>query len=104
MRDNSFAGTARHHQGELAMSGDPGGTRQPAGPEFDQEGSVAMINQEVAGEPGRMAGDVVQHRAFRWGQLVLGIICMGLIANLQYGWTLFVNPIEAKNHWGLSAI
>lgn len=22
----------------------------------------------------------------------------------QYGWTLFVNPIEAKNHWGLSAI
>ncbi|MDB5946462.1 MAG: oxlT, partial [Ramlibacter sp.] len=24
--------------------------------------------------------------------------------NLQYGWTLFVNPIEAKNHWGLSAI
>jgi OFA family oxalate/formate antiporter-like MFS transporter len=29
---------------------------------------------------------------------------MGLIANLQYGWTLFVNPLEAKNHWGLSAI
>ncbi len=40
----------------------------------------------------------------RWAQLVLGIICMALIANLQYGWTLFVNPIEAKNHWGLSAI
>jgi OFA family oxalate/formate antiporter-like MFS transporter len=40
----------------------------------------------------------------RWLQLVLGIVCMALIANLQYGWTLFVNPIEAKNHWGLSAI
>jgi OFA family oxalate/formate antiporter-like MFS transporter len=24
------------------------------------------------------------------------IICMGLIANLQYGWTLFVNPIESR--------
>jgi len=41
---------------------------------------------------------------FRWLQLVLGIVCMALIANLQYGWTLFVNPLEAKNHWGLSAI
>lgn len=40
----------------------------------------------------------------RWIQLALGILCMAMIANLQYGWTLFVNPIEAKNHWGLSAI
>jgi OFA family oxalate/formate antiporter-like MFS transporter len=40
----------------------------------------------------------------RWVQLVFGIICMALVANLQYAWTLFVNPIEAKNHWGLSAI
>ncbi len=45
-----------------------------------------------------------QHPFFRWGQLIMGIACMALIANLQYGWTLFVNPIEAKNHWGLSAI
>jgi OFA family oxalate/formate antiporter-like MFS transporter len=29
---------------------------------------------------------------------------MALIANLQYGWTLFVNPIDAKNHWGRTAI
>ncbi len=41
---------------------------------------------------------------FRWGQLAMGIVCMAMIANLQYGWTLFVNPIEAKNHWGLTAI
>jgi len=27
-----------------------------------------------------------------------------MIANLQYGWTLFVNPIEDKHHWGLPAI
>jgi OFA family oxalate/formate antiporter-like MFS transporter len=41
---------------------------------------------------------------FRWAQLLMGIVCMGLIANLQYGWTLFVNPMEAKNHWGLTSI
>lgn len=40
----------------------------------------------------------------RWIQLVLGIICMVMIANLQYGWTLFVNPINEKYHWGLPAI
>jgi OFA family oxalate/formate antiporter-like MFS transporter len=40
----------------------------------------------------------------RWIQLIIGIICMGLVANLQYAWTLFVNPMEAKNHWGLPAI
>ena len=32
--------------------------------------------------------------ATRWGQLVFGIICMVMIANLQYGWTLFVSPID----------
>jgi OFA family oxalate/formate antiporter-like MFS transporter len=40
----------------------------------------------------------------RWGQLIFGIICMVMIANLQYGWTLFVNPIEQKYHWGRAAI
>ncbi len=40
----------------------------------------------------------------RWGQLIFGIICMVMIANLQYGWTLFVNPIDEKFHWGRTAI
>src|SRR5579863_5799285 len=39
-----------------------------------------------------------------WIQLVLGIICMASVANLQYGWTLFVDPIDAKFHWGRAAI
>ena len=30
----------------------------------------------------------------RWGKLLICIICMVMIANLQYGWTLFVNPIN----------
>ena len=40
----------------------------------------------------------------RWGQLGLGIICLVMIANLQYGWTLFIDPIDAKHHWGRAAI
>jgi OFA family oxalate/formate antiporter-like MFS transporter len=39
--------------------------------------------------------------ATRWSQLVSVVICMVLIANLQYGWTLFVNPMkEAHPSWG----
>ena len=45
-----------------------------------------------------------QGGAYRWGQLVMGIICMAMIANLQYGWTLFVNPIADKYHWTKAAI
>ena len=40
----------------------------------------------------------------RWVQLTLGIIGMVMIANLQYGWTLFVNPIQDKFHWAKAAI
>jgi OFA family oxalate/formate antiporter-like MFS transporter len=39
-----------------------------------------------------------------WVQLVLGVICMASVANLQYGWTLFVNPIDAQYHWGRASI
>jgi len=42
--------------------------------------------------------------SIRWLQLVAGIICMVMIANLQYGWTLFVSPIDEKYHWGRAAI
>ncbi|HLY55009.1 MAG TPA: oxalate/formate MFS antiporter [Stellaceae bacterium] len=40
----------------------------------------------------------------RWGQLIVGIICMTMIANLQYGWTYFVDPMDQQNHWGKAAI
>jgi MFS transporter, OFA family, oxalate/formate antiporter len=42
--------------------------------------------------------------ASRWLQLAAGILCMVQIANLQYGWTLFVGPIDQKFHWGRPAI
>ena len=43
-------------------------------------------------------------RGGRWWQLIVGIICMSMIANLQYGWTLFVNPIAERHHWTKPAI
>ncbi len=40
----------------------------------------------------------------RWLQLLFGVVCMSMIANLQYGWTLFVNPIHDKFHWSKAEI
>ncbi len=40
----------------------------------------------------------------RWGILTCAILCMVMIANLQYGWTLFVNPIATKHGWSIAAI
>ncbi|MCK0197721.1 oxalate/formate MFS antiporter [Ancylobacter sp. 6x-1] len=39
-----------------------------------------------------------------WVQLACGIVCMAMIANLQYGWTLFVDPIDQAHGWGRAAI
>jgi len=39
-----------------------------------------------------------------WVQLVAGIVCMAMVANLQYGWTVFVEPINASTGWKISAI
>src|ERR1700730_6525552 len=39
-----------------------------------------------------------------WLQLTIGVICMACVANLQYGWTLFVTPIDDKYHWGRAAL
>jgi OFA family oxalate/formate antiporter-like MFS transporter len=50
------------------------------------------------------SGEAKSPFANPWLQLILGVICMASVANLQYGWTLFVNPIDAKFHWGRSAI
>jgi OFA family oxalate/formate antiporter-like MFS transporter len=63
-----------------------------------QEGSVTIAAASGSTATARAS------EAKRWGQLVFGIICMVMIANLQYGWTLFVNPIDQKYHWGRAAI
>jgi OFA family oxalate/formate antiporter-like MFS transporter len=40
----------------------------------------------------------------RWWQLICCVICMVMIANLQYGWTLFVNPMNKAHGWSIAAI
>ncbi|MES2298511.1 MAG: oxalate/formate MFS antiporter [Pseudomonadota bacterium] len=42
--------------------------------------------------------------SYRWIQLIMGIVCMAMVANLQYGWTLFVGPMHDKFGWGKAAI
>jgi OFA family oxalate/formate antiporter-like MFS transporter len=55
-------------------------------------------------QPFSQAGQPARSASFRWGQLLFGIVCMAMIANLQYGWTLFVNPIADKYGWTRAAI
>ncbi len=43
-------------------------------------------------------------RSARWGYLAICVLCMVMIANLQYGWTLFVNPINKANGWSIASI
>ncbi|MBS9475856.1 oxalate/formate MFS antiporter [Ancylobacter radicis] len=40
----------------------------------------------------------------RWLQLAFGVICMCMIANMQYGWTFFVNPMQERHGWDRAAI
>src|SRR5580700_10630306 len=40
----------------------------------------------------------------RWVQLIGSVVAMIMIANLQYAWTLFVEPIHATRGWKLSDI
>jgi OFA family oxalate/formate antiporter-like MFS transporter len=47
---------------------------------------------------------LAKSNSYRWMQLILGIVAMAMVANLQYGWTLFVNPIAEKYGWSRAAI
>jgi MFS transporter, OFA family, oxalate/formate antiporter len=63
------------------------------------------MNEPIGATLGASATGATAHTpAYRWGQLIIGIVCMAMIANLQYGWTLFVNPIADKHGWTRAAI
>ena len=65
----------------------------------------ASLTSEASATSGAVAVPAVQASSMEpWIQLVAGVICMAMIANLQYGWTIFVGPIDAKYHWGKAAI
>ena len=41
---------------------------------------------------------------FRWMQLITGLVCMAMMANLQYGWTYFVGPMAKAHSWEVGSI
>ena len=49
-------------------------------------------------------GAATQPAVSRGLQLIIAIVCMVMIANLQYGWTLFVHPMEVKHGWPVADI
>jgi MFS transporter, OFA family, oxalate/formate antiporter len=55
--------------------------------------STTVVRSEAAVTP-----------ATRWGYLAVCVICMVMIANLQYGWTFFVNPINKAQGWSIASI
>jgi len=69
-----------------------------------QTTTIAAANPAIY-SPAATHGDAANRsQTYRWGQLLIGIVCMAMIANLQYGWTLFVNPIADKHGWSRAAI
>ena len=52
----------------------------------------------------RSNSSVTAPPASRWLQLCVGLLCMIAVANLQYGWTLFVHPLHDKYGWSLGSI
>jgi MFS transporter, OFA family, oxalate/formate antiporter len=51
-----------------------------------------------------MTGVPARTDRYRWLQLIIGIVCMVMIANLQYGWTLFVHPMSTAHGWAAADI
>jgi MFS transporter, OFA family, oxalate/formate antiporter len=60
--------------------------------------TVSSARVTSAGAP------TVSTGANRWLQLIVGIVCMVMIANLQYGWTLFVHPMSLAHGWAVADI
>ena len=50
------------------------------------------------------ASSQVPSSNFRWMQLITGLVCMAMMANLQYGWTYFVGPMAKANSWSVGSI
>lgn len=40
----------------------------------------------------------------RWVQLGAGILCLTAVANFQYGWTFFVEPLQQRHGWERDAV
>src|SRR5678809_18164 len=68
------------------------------------EGSSSSAKKEQVAASIDVEAARARLKSGRWWQLIFGVICMAMIANLQYSWTLFVTPIGDKYHWAKPAI
>src|SRR5262249_37768304 len=69
--------------------------------EDSSSSSATSSNEKVAASTEAARAHL---KAGRWWQLIFGVICMAMIANLQYSWTLFATPIVTKYHWKLELV
>jgi OFA family oxalate/formate antiporter-like MFS transporter len=58
-----------------------------------------MVSSTNAAAPTAAPSD-----GYRWMQLIVGVVCMMMIANLQYGWTYFVGPMAKAHSWDVGSI
>ena len=66
---------------------------------------MSSTSNQTAGMPGSQAREITPEvNSTRWRMLILGVVCMIMIANLQYGWTLFVLPLHQLRGWGVADI
>ena len=81
-------------------------SQNPAGRfSFQPETKIFIGDGNHVGLDGNYRNPAQQPLHRRAGlQLIVCIICMVLIANLQYGWTLFVNPINKAHGWSIASI
>jgi OFA family oxalate/formate antiporter-like MFS transporter len=68
------------------------------------DGSAPPRIAALAAWPDDVEDDAPPSARFRWGQLFMAMVCMATIANLQYGWTLFVSPFSDRFGWSNAAI
>jgi hypothetical protein len=70
---------------------------------------ILPTRQELGGEKNTTATTGFEAQGLastnrRWAYLAICVTCMVMIANLQYGWTLFVNPINKAHGWLIASI
>jgi MFS transporter, OFA family, oxalate/formate antiporter len=78
-------------------------TEETASSSKNEESTSSTKNQEAAASIDIEAARA-RLQSGRWWQLAFGVICMVMIANLQYSWTLFATPIAEKYHWKLELV
>jgi OFA family oxalate/formate antiporter-like MFS transporter len=73
-----------------------------------RDNDVAQTNrrfrEEMVQSQSSAAGVTALPPTNRWLQLIVAIVCMVMIANLQYGWTLFVQPMNTAYGWSVADI